>query len=74
MEKNTKNKGRLFNMCSVKCDFWEWVNKVEMSGESSSVTSTQVLFCMFETRCRLTEEQDVEISLNMTILKERACN
>lgn len=77
VEKNTKSIGRLFFCCTRDCGHFKWENKVESSGESpcgskctyNDKQPCQNLSCMFTTFAQITEQKDVEISINITMRK-----
>ena len=73
VEKESINKGRLFNICSLKCRFWKWVEEGESSGSASTKCTTnfpvEELSRMFQTLAQIYEEDDVEISVNVTMRK-----
>ncbi|CAI9784825.1 unnamed protein product [Fraxinus pennsylvanica] len=81
VERETENKGKLFNCCTAKCRYWEWVDKAESSGESSNTVTAnsdnstlieeelQQINRAFQSWCRVVEERDIEISINVTIRK-----
>lgn len=78
VERQTPNKGRLFNTCSSNCGFFEWVEQGESSGESTTanvalnaVATEEVedLSSMSNTLARISDERDLEINLNITFRK-----
>ncbi|CAA2994610.1 Glycerol-3-phosphate dehydrogenase [NAD(+)] GPDHC1, cytosolic [Olea europaea subsp. europaea] len=78
VERQTCNNGRLFNTCSNKCGFFEWVELGEFSRESSTINEAlnvaanekvEDLPKMFETLARISDERDLEINLNITFRK-----
>ncbi|CAI9777338.1 unnamed protein product [Fraxinus pennsylvanica] len=42
VERETKKKGKLFNCCSAKCRYWEWVDKGESCSKSSSTVTVNL--------------------------------
>ncbi|CAA2972512.1 Hypothetical predicted protein [Olea europaea subsp. europaea] len=80
-EWNTGNKGRLFFTCSNDCGYFDWVKDEDLGGESSSIwhavnqaldKEEKELPRLFDGLVRISEKQDVDISLHMTFLaKER---
>ncbi|KAL2522401.1 DNA-directed RNA polymerase 1B [Forsythia ovata] len=89
VEKRTVNLGRLFFCCTSNCGYFKWSDvspiqkSVQYEGESSGVSSaasvddnvqTEDLSRLFKMFARIFEEQEVEISLNVTIRKgKRYC-
>ncbi|XP_052198885.1 protein LEAD-SENSITIVE 1-like isoform X1 [Diospyros lotus] len=73
VNKRSINKGRLFNICSIKCGFWKWVEEGESSGSASAKSTTNFsvkeLSCMFQTQAQIYEKDDVEIPVNVTVHK-----
>lgn len=82
VEKDTKNKEKLFNCCSVNCKYWKCVENGESSsGESSwgsssgtvnsnnhaAVEEDEHLSRLLHTHCRVTEDKIIKIQLVVTI-------
>ncbi|KAL2518198.1 Zinc finger protein [Abeliophyllum distichum] len=83
VEKKMVNIGKLFFCCSSDCGFFKWSDValkkeiVMYEGESSCICSAKSvpkddvedISCMFKSLARISEEKNVEISLNLTIHK-----
>ncbi|KAL2533972.1 Zinc finger protein [Abeliophyllum distichum] len=81
VEKKSANIGRLFFCCSSNCGYFKWsddnLNSAYDVGESSGVASgssttkdeIEELSNIFKVFAQITERQDVEISVNVTIRK-----
>lgn len=77
VKREMKNKEKLFNCCNTNCKYWEWVDEGESSDGSSTATvylnnhaaleEVQQFSCIFQSLRRITEEQNINISLNVTI-------
>ncbi|CAA2962386.1 Hypothetical predicted protein, partial [Olea europaea subsp. europaea] len=80
VEKDTKSNDKLFNSCGAKCGFWEWAGEDESSCESSDETlntaamteSVMDVTGMFESKLRLSDEQEINFFVNVTIRKNKA--
>ncbi|XP_022876122.1 uncharacterized protein LOC111394498 [Olea europaea var. sylvestris] len=82
VEKALKNKGKLFKCCEADCGYWKWLGDGESSGNSSTsivkaTTPTMKeairdVSDMLESLLQLNDEQEVNISLNLTIHKGKA--
>ncbi|KAL2460131.1 Zinc finger protein [Abeliophyllum distichum] len=86
VEKRMVNLWRLFFCCTSSCDYFNWSDvspiqkSVRYESDSSGVSSaasvddhvqTEDLSLIFKMFARISEEEDVEISLNVTIRKEK---
>ncbi|KAL2457157.1 Zinc finger protein [Abeliophyllum distichum] len=86
VEKIRVNLGRLFFCCTSNCGYFKWSDvspiqkSVRYEGDSSGVSSaasvddpvqTEDLSCIFKMFARISKEEDVEISLNVTIRKRK---
>ncbi|KAL2461138.1 Zinc finger protein [Abeliophyllum distichum] len=81
VEKKSANIGRLFFCCSSNCGYFKWsdenLNGAYDVGESSGVgvgrptakAEIEDLSRIFKLFAQITERQDVEISVNLTIRK-----
>ncbi|CAA2974285.1 Hypothetical predicted protein [Olea europaea subsp. europaea] len=78
VEKQTSNKGRLFNTCSNNCGFFDWVDEGQTSEEVSTDNEVinvagneevEDLSSMLDTLARVTEKQVIEVSLRVTFRK-----
>ncbi|KAL2519241.1 Zinc finger protein [Abeliophyllum distichum] len=83
VEKKSANRGRLFFCCTNNCGYFKWSDDVGEGsgdydvGESSAISSgrnaakdeIEDLSRIFKTLARISEEKDVEISVNVTIRK-----
>ncbi|XP_022855538.1 uncharacterized protein LOC111376775 [Olea europaea var. sylvestris] len=77
VERATANKGKFFKCCSLKCGFWEWCKEGESSGKAKDVVvmfpkpdpidSVDDMSRMFQSQVRLNDEQELHISVNVTI-------
>lgn len=82
MGKKSKKKGKLFNSCSTNSGYMQWVGDGETSSESSAnyiISNNHVMngkakerSIMFESRCIVTDKQDIEFSVIVTIRKGTA--
>ncbi|KAL2510673.1 Zinc finger protein [Abeliophyllum distichum] len=86
VEKKTVNIGKLFFCCSSDCGFFKWSDVapkkeiVMYEGESSCICSAKStpkndvedFSRMFKSLARISEEKNVEISLNLTIRKGKS--
>lgn len=79
VERETKNKRRLFKTCSINCGYFDWLVNEESSSESSAINEAvnpvaveevEDLSNMFDSVARTNEKRDIDISLNMTFHKE----
>ncbi|KAL2486568.1 Zinc finger protein [Abeliophyllum distichum] len=85
VEKKSANIGRLFFCCSSNCGYFKWsdekLNGAYHVGESSGVgtgsptakAEIEELSRIFNIFAQITERQDVEISVNVTIRKGKGC-
>lgn len=74
MEKETKNKGRLFLCCSNNCGFWERVINENSSGPSMNPAKNKTVEEMshsFQSRVRISDDKEVQISVNVTVQTAR---
>ncbi|KAL2513281.1 Zinc finger protein [Abeliophyllum distichum] len=84
VEKRTVNLGSLFFCCTSNCGYFKWSDvspiqkSVRYEGGSSGVSlatsvdnsvQTEDLWCIVKMFVRISEEEDVEIFLNVTIGK-----
>lgn len=80
VEKETKNKGRLFLCCSKNYGFLERVVKEESSSQSSRASASSINFAtyetseqilhMFQSQVRISAEEDLHITVNAKVCKE----
>ncbi|KAL2517222.1 Zinc finger protein [Abeliophyllum distichum] len=85
VEKKSANIGRLFFCCSSNCGYFKWsddnLNGANDVGESSGIASgsptakneIEELSRIFKIFAQIIEQQDVEISINVTIHKGKSC-
>ncbi|KAL2524179.1 Zinc finger protein [Abeliophyllum distichum] len=85
VEKKSANIGMLFFFCSSNCGYFKWSNDIgESSGdydvsESSGILSDrntvkdeiEDLSLIFKILAPISEQEDVEISVNVTICKDK---
>ncbi|KAL2543985.1 uncharacterized protein Fot_13218 [Forsythia ovata] len=82
VEKKSLNQGRLFFCCSSNCGYFKWSDDKQVNcaydvGEASGVSSgtnaakneVEDLSRILKLFARISEEEDVEISVNVTIRK-----
>ncbi|CAA3013984.1 Hypothetical predicted protein [Olea europaea subsp. europaea] len=82
VEKKTCNKRRLFKCCSEKCGFWDWYEEGQARGECSSISATSTnpavmeavedMTRTFQSQVRLNDDEELHISVNVTIRKEKS--
>lgn len=80
VEKNNEHKGLLFHCCTRDCKYFKWCKNgldekcpLHDGGASSGITNggepVDDLSSMLKTLAKLTDEKDLEISLNIKMCK-----